>query len=400
MKTKFNVGIDASKFKSSFHIQGADGRLLRRDTFDSNAEGFEAMLQRLDSLGVEPDQCIVTIEATGLHHLRWCEVLVSNGYSVLALNPLITKRLYCASNAIRDNKTDAVDAQGICKVGADNAAELQRFLYKSDPRRFGLQRMLCAYKAQRKALTSLKLSAGDLLDFVFPELRPNKLTLASKGLLRLLLAYPTPERIAALEEANLKGYLGSRSATILKLAKASSCSASLARSSAPALQSILESVEALQRLLEAAQQRIEGMLGDCVDAKTQSLARSILGFGAKTTPSILAFIPEGLIAANGKKKATSKIQALFGFDPREKQSGAYIGKTRISKRGISIPRTALYQCSWAAILHGDPELKPYYERLREKGKPHRKAMIDVMRKQLRRLVAVLKDQQPFQYALT
>jgi transposase len=400
MKTKFNVGIDASKFNSTFHTQSADASIVRRDTFGSNAEGFEAMLARFGSLGVDPGRCTVTIEATGLHHVRWCELLVSNGYRVLALNPLITKRLYSANNAIRDSKTDALDAEGICKVGADNAAKLERFLYKSDPQRFGLQRMLSAYKVQRKALTNLKLSAGDLLDFVFPELRARKITLASKGLLRLMLAYPTPERIAALGEANLKGYVGSRCATILELAKASSCSASLARSSAPALQSILQSVESLQLGLEATQQRIEGMLGDCVGAKTQSLARSILGFGAKTTPCILAFIPEGLIEANGKKKATSKIQALFGFDPRKKQSGTYLGKMKISKRGIPIARTALYQCSWAAVLHGDPELKPYYQKLKERGKPHRKAMIDVMRKQLRRLVAVLKDQKTFEYDLT
>lgn len=57
-------------------------------------------------------------------------------------------------------------------------------------------------------------------------------------------------------------------------------------------------------------------------------------------------------------------------------------------------RTALYQASFCSLSH-DPKLRAYYDKKKEEGDHHNKAIVDVIRKNLRRMVAVLNEQKPF-----
>lgn len=399
MNYRHYIGIDASKRKAHFCIEGLGPNARREASFPSTAEGIQALLELLGKLEVAPAEALVAIEATGLYHVQWCELLAQEGFPVLALNPLIAKRHYSSENAIRDIKTDKVDAAKLCDLARREGPKLSRFRYRSDPKLFGLKRAIGAYKAQRGALTNLLKAAGDLAAFVFPELGELKLTLKSRGLRELLRRAPTPQRIARTPLQALRKSVGSQAEKLLEKAKGSCAIPDLAESSAAALQELLDAIAALQEHLDRAQQQIERILPKCVSQQDQALLRSIKGFGPKTAPPILAFLPEDVLEQSSKKKAVAKIQALFGFDPRIKESGKWKGKTKISKRGIAIARTALYQASWMAVLNDDPELKPYYYELK-KRKSHKEAIVDLMRKQLRRIVAVLKDRRPFQYRIS
>ncbi len=81
------------------------------------------------------------------------------------------------------------------------------------------------------------------------------------------------------------------------------------------------------------------------------------------------------------------------------QSGKWPGKVKLSKRGIAAGPTALFQAAFCALGH-DEELAAYYARLRagtgpgQPRKTHKEAIVGVMRKQLRRLVAVRCSNQP------
>lgn len=66
----------------------------------------------------EPEQLLVVIEATGLLHLHWSAALSQADYAVAVINPLMARRLYTVENSLRDNKTDSIDARGLCAVGA------------------------------------------------------------------------------------------------------------------------------------------------------------------------------------------------------------------------------------------------------------------------------------------
>lgn len=398
MNYRYYIGIDASKRKSDFCIENFDASLHRKRSFQATREGFESMLELIERLGVDPPAAAVAIEATGLYHIQWCERLCLSGFHVLAINPLLAKRHYSSANAIRDIKTDHVDAAKLCDLARREAGKLGRFLYSSDPQRFGLKRVTSVYRAQRGALTNLLKAAGGLADFIFPELGELKMTLKSRRLRELLRLCPTPEKIAQLPLSRLEDHVGNQAGKLLEKAKSSCSCAPLAQSASVALQEILDSIVALQGRLDHTQRQIERILPQCVSRQDQALVRSIKGFGPKTTPPVLAFLPKQILIESGKKKAVAKIQALFGFDPRVKESGMWKGKTKISKRGIAVARTALYQAAWMAVLNDDPELKPYYYELK-KRKSHKQAVVDLMRKQLRRIVAVLKDQKPFEYRI-
>jgi len=64
-------------------------------------------------------------------------------------------------------------------------------------------------------------------------------------------------------------------------------------------------------------------------------AKTLPGFGRKTTMAILSNIPVGLLQATGlsRRKLANKIQAHMGADPRVRQSGKKKGRMAISKRG-------------------------------------------------------------------
>ena len=129
------------------------------------------------------------------------------------------------------------------------------------------------------------------------------------------------------------------------------------------------------------------------------MARSLPAFGPKTTPAILAFIPEDFARWGSKKKITAKLQALFGSEPRLRKSGKWVGNEKISKRGVEFARTALFQIAFCSLAH-DSQCKSYYDALRSRGKSHKEAIVDLMRKHLRRLVSVLVEQIPYTPILT
>ena len=75
-------------------------------------------MPQLGSIGRrDPEQLLVLIEATALLHLNWSAALTKAGYAVVVINPLIARRLYTLQNSIRDNKSDPIDARGLCTIG-------------------------------------------------------------------------------------------------------------------------------------------------------------------------------------------------------------------------------------------------------------------------------------------
>jgi transposase len=75
-----------------------------------------------------------------------------------------------------------------------------------------------------------------------------------------------------------------------------------------------------------------------------------------------------------------QITALTGLDPVKNESGTSLKrKTRISKQGISLVRGILYMPILCIVQHND-EMKTFYDRLIEAGKPKMSAQIAVMRK--------------------
>ncbi|WP_407542351.1 transposase (plasmid) [Deinococcus radiomollis] len=89
--------------------------------------------------------------------------------------------------------------------------------------------------------------------------------------------------------------------------------------------------------------------------------------------------------------------AYAGLSPVPRQSGAMVGRCRISKIGNARLRRATYMSAVTVSRLSNP-LGAYYRRLVDQGKPKKVALIALARKLLRICFAVLKTAQPFDVA--
>lgn len=392
MKTQVILGLDVAQAGVAYHLRNLDGKALAAGRAEATTAGWKQLTDVLKDEHLGWADCLVVIEATGQWHLPWAEAASAAGATVLVLNPLIAKRVNSVGNAIRDCKSDPIDAEGLAETAARYHEKLERFRYRSRPAEIGLRRLLSVRGAVRSALTNLRKAAGDLQALCFPEL--DATGLSPRGQRLLLLEAGHPAAVAALDQDKLRALAGKHAAAVRASARSSFAPAKVAEASAPALQALLRSDQALEQQLAALDRQIADQAALVLDAEQLCRARTLPGFGPRTTPAILACIPAELFQTHPSHRARANaLQALFGCEPRLRTSGQWTGKIKLSKRGIREGRTALYQAAFCALA-SDADIKAYYDALRSRGKHHKTALVDVMRKLVRRLVAVLDPKLP------
>jgi len=106
------------------------------------------------------------------------------------------------------------------------------------------------------------------------------------------------------------------------------------------------------------------------------------GVGQITALTMIALVPE-LGQVNRKE-----IASICGVAPMTRESGNWKGRSFVCG-GRAMARKALYMPALVAITH-DKELAEFYNRLVEKGKPKKVALVAVMRKLLVKLNHLLK----------
>jgi transposase len=88
-------------------------------------------------------------------------------------------------------------------------------------------------------------------------------------------------------------------------------------------------------------------------------------------------------AVEGRKfRGKNQLIAFFGLDVQVKESGAWKGKFKLSKRGNSFYRMVLFQLGWSLSRHNE-EFHEYYQRLRDDGKHYYTCLISTARKFLK-----------------
>ena len=119
-----------------------------------------------------------------------------------------------------------------------------------------------------------------------------------------------------------------------------------------------------------------------------NLLRSVPGVGPITAAVLIADLPElGRLSRR-------QLAALVGVAPLNRDSGTHRG-VRAIWGGRAPVRGVLYMATLVATRF-NPTLRAFYRRLRTAGKPHRVAIVAVMRKLLTILNAMIKTQQPWQ----
>ena len=113
---------------------------------------------------------------------------------------------------------------------------------------------------------------------------------------------------------------------------------------------------------------------------------SIPGLGKKTAIALIA-LTEGFTRFENYRQLSS----YFGLSPRIYQSGSSVrGRARICKMGMSRIRGMLYMCSWSAVKCNEA-CREFYQRLLQKGKPKKLALVAVVNKLIKQAFAIAKS---------
>jgi transposase len=384
---KTTCGLDVASTSAYACVQAADGTIRHELTLPATRAGEDRLLALL------PPGTAVFLESTGRYHWSWARRLAAAGHHVYVLNALLAKRLIGATNALRQNKTDKIDARQLADIGRRDGASLQTYLFREDPARLRL-RTLCEVRTkQRQLLTDTLKSAAGLLQAMLPEAPWLKLA-ENRGLATLFLQVDSLARLQRMRLPTLQTYACGKAEALHAVLRQPLSTAAVFDALLPALQAQLQLIESLreQQIALVAQIR-QAVVAAHREAEVE-LVQTIPGYGPKTAPTIVACLPEDLRQWGPKQKVARKVQAYFGCDPKLKESGKWKGQVRMSKRGIELARTALFQAATCAMLH-DPDMKAVFDRKKAEGKFYLVAVSHVMRLQLRRLVAVLYDRKPF-----
>lgn len=134
----------------------------------------------------------------------------------------------------------------------------------------------------------------------------------------------------------------------------------------------------------------EAIEADPVLARRDRLLRSVPGVGLVLSATLIALLPELGRLSN------RQIAALVGLAPYDHDSGKLKGK-RCIWGGRTPVRSVLYMAALSAGVH-NPLFVTFRQRLRDKGKPAKVAIVAVMRKLITTLNAMIRADKPWSHA--
>lgn len=117
---------------------------------------------------------------------------------------------------------------------------------------------------------------------------------------------------------------------------------------------------------------------------------TIKGLGLHTVVTIIAET-NGFDLINNQRQLIS----YAGYDIVENQSGSHVGKTKISKKGNTHIRRALFMPAFCVVKHQKGIFKSLFDRVYEKNKIKMKGYVAVQKKLLCLIYTLWKRDQPF-----
>lgn len=129
MNNELICGLDVASTSARAALLPADSSTQRELDLPATREGENTLLRAL------PPDSIVILESTGRYHLRWARRLEAAGHRVYVLNALLAQRLASSVKALRDNKTDPIDARHLAHIGRLHLADLQTYRFQENPAR-------------------------------------------------------------------------------------------------------------------------------------------------------------------------------------------------------------------------------------------------------------------------
>jgi transposase len=205
---------------------------------------------------------------------------------------------------------------------------------------------------------------------------------------KMILAFAKSKALSAMEtpsEACLKlaALLDRRGHLVEQLAREKN---RLQNSEAFIHRSIKRMIKVLEKEIATMEEAIEKLAASDPALKARSeIIQSVKGVGKITAWTILAYLSEIVDLTR------NRLVALAGIAPFNRDSGKFSGRRTI-QGGRAKVRKCLYMSAHTAATC-NPVIAPYVQRLRDRGKPYKCAIVAAMRKLLIHIQSLMKKAQ-------
>lgn len=365
------VGIDISKYKHDCFICKNTGEVVVENlSFDNSKKGFQQffdLLKPYDNFNVR-----IGLEATGHYGLNLKLFLEKNNYSFMEFNPLLVKEFY-KSLTLRKTKTDKVDAIVICQ-------KLMSVPYKPNSKLFYHKYSIKSLTRLRETLvkqrSKYKVQLTNILDMIFPELKPFFNNSFGASLLYLLDKYKTPEKIANMRDFDSLSKISRGKFTYPKFVKLKDLAKNTIGESNDIFELELTSVLNLYKNIDNEIIELDKQISTIIkDLNPPTL--SIPGIGVISCASIISEFGD-----ISKFSNPSKMLSFAGLEPGISQSGIMSSNGKMVKRGSGYLRYTLMNVALTVIKFNNIFYDYYYKKISE-GKCHRVALSHVCKKLIR-----------------
>lgn len=380
------VGIDIASETHVVAMVGEDGGVrLKPVSFREEAAGYALLWEKLGG----PEDTLVTLEATGHYWKNLFAALAARGFAVALINPLRSRRF--AQENLERTKTDAIDALGLARFGAQKRPRVTRL---PDAATEELRELVRLRDRLVQDFGDCTRRLHRMVDLGFPELKRYVKHLDSQLSTGLLREYPTAR---AFQEASVgrvaklrydgRHRVGDALAKQLVEAAQSSVGAHHGPAYQVQVRYLCEDMEVLRKRLGD----IDRDIADQLSAhEVGSLLTTIDGIGPTTAAWLIAELGDPADFATA-----AALAAYVGVVPGLKQSGKRQGKRgNLSPIGHARLRRALWMPTLVAVRK-NPWVRAHYERLRDNGKPAKVALIASTRKLLIAVHVVARTRKPF-----
>jgi transposase len=370
---------------------------------EATAEGYALLRSWLETWaeGGSPETVLIGLEATGSLWEPLYETLTHAGYTVLLLNPRQTAS-WASSLGLRA-KTDGIDAQTRAR------GVLAGWARGSTLPSATVQALRALTRARRDLIQSRTMARQRLHDelvVLFPEFvrflpsLPGRTDLGDPAILQLLSASSSAHALAQRPLDELTDLLARVSGgrwgpdhaqALQTLALQTLALQTLARRSTASSRAVVAR-SIVARTLAPQLLELAAHLGEVEAAIAELLHDDVEG---QQLPALPGSGPQGAATIRAELgdvtrfSRVDEVVAYAGLDPRTRQSGAFSGQMRLSKRGPGALRHALYLAAFVAARCA-PEWRIRYQRLLDRGRAKTAAYTILARALLRVIYHLLR----------
>jgi len=389
--SKVFVGVDVSKDFSTAQGIDKNGKKLFYLRFAMNAGGFSELLKAMMKYSENIKEIMAAMESTGCYHINLFSFLSSHGVSCAVVNPLLITNF--ARLSLRKTKTDKKDAHTIAQFLLANEKALSAIAFSQDTQ--DIKDLSRERESMTVLISGMKNDIKRLLQGTFPELE-KLCSPYGETMLHFLKRFSSARLVRAAKQRDIEKALicpdeNRKRVTVSAEDIIAAAKSSVASSGAAKELILSEKISTLLYLQEKNERITEVLIETCEALMIEKLdiIRSIDGVNDITGSTFLAEIGD-----INNFTSYKHIIAFAGLDPSIHQSGQYVGRSTISKRGNRHLRRIIFLMTLCAVRSKNA-FREYFLRRKQEGLPPKKAILATAHKLIRVIFAMLSNKTLF-----